>query len=329
MDVLLSIPLLSTLLTPSWSTSINILFFYATWSTLVLTHHATTIHASALLVMRIFLWLAPSLLFLGFDTLVPSLAGGMKFAGADSLPRRPHRLVALSVFNMLLVTGVEAALAYGFNFATGKPLFRTTSTLPLPWQLFKHSITLLTAREILTYYTHRFLLHARDRPYLTRLHTRWAHANPACSLQLYADHPLPLLVLHLVPVLLPSLIIRPHLLTYVLFTALCTAEGTFTTSGYSYVPGFFLGGIARRTAAHYASGGKANYGAWGVLDWVHGTSMGGDVVSDAKDEADKHDLKDRSAAKANEGVGMLQEGMDAIKNGSPRRSGRKRTPKSD
>lgn len=329
MDVLLSIPLLSTLLTPSWSTSINILFFYATWSTLVLTHNATTIHMSALLVLRIILWLIPSLLFLGFDTFIPSVAGGMKFAGAASLPRKPQRLVLLAVFNMLLVTGVEAALAYGFNFATGKPLFRTTSTLPLPWQLFKHSITLLTAREVLTYYTHRFLLHASNsrNHYLTRLHTKWAHANPACSLQLYADHPLPLLVLHLVPVLLPSLIIRPHLLTYVLFTALCTAEGTFTTSGYSYVPGIFLGGIARRTAAHYASGGTANYGAWGVLDWAHGTSKGGDVVSDVRDEADKHDVKERSAAKADEGMGLLQDGMDAIKNGSPRRSGRKKAGK--
>ena len=325
MDVLLSIPLISTLLTPSWSTSINILFFYATWSTLVLTHDAPTIHALALLALRLALWLAPSLLFLAFDTLLPSLAEGIKLAGAWPMPRRPLRLVGLAVFNMLLVTAVEGALSYGFTYATGQPLFRTSTTLPLPWQLFKHILILLTAREILTYYIHRFLLHdAKKCATLTERHERWGHANSCSSLQLYADHPLPLLTLHLTPVLLPSLALRPHLLTYILFTALCTGESTMASSGYTIVPGILLGGIARRTAAHHASGGKASYGAWGVLDWAHGTSRGGDVLKDAKDEADKHDVKGRSAKKVGEGAGVVQDGVDALRDGAVRRSGRKR-----
>lgn len=317
MDVLLSIPLISTLLTPSWSTSINILFFYATWSTLVLTHDAPTIHALALLALRVVLWLVPSLVFLAFDTLLPSLAEGIKFAGAASLPRRPLRLLGLSVFNMLLVTATEGALGYGFIYATGQPLFRTSTTLPLPWQLFKHILILLTAREVLTYYIHRFLLHdATKCATLTKRHVRWGHANPCSSLQLYADHPLPLLTLHLAPVLLPSIALRPHLLTYILFTALCTGESTMASSGYTIVPGILLGGVARRTAAHYASGGKASYGAWGVLDWAHGTSRGGDVLKDARDEADKHDVKARSAKKVGEGASVLQNGVDALKDGS-------------
>ncbi|SPO03663.1 related to C-4 methyl sterol oxidase [Cephalotrichum gorgonifer] len=326
MDLLLSLPLVSTLLTPSWSTSINILFFYATWSTLVLTNDASTIHGTALLALRIVIWLAPSLLFLAFDSLVPSLSTSIKFVGAASIPRKPLRLLSLAVSNMLLVTGVESALAYGTKYATGHTLFRTTTTLPLPWQLFKHIIIMLTARETLTYYIHRFLLHDSHRSHtLTRLHTRWGHANQCSSIGLYADHPLPLLMLRLVPILLPALALRPHLLTYMLFTAVCTVESTVGNSGYSVVPGILLGGIARRTAAHYASGGKANYGTWGVLDWVHGTSRGGDIMADVRDEADKHNVKDRSARKVDEGVGVLQGGVDALKNGADvRKSGRKR-----
>uniref|UniRef100_A0A0B7KNX6 Uncharacterized protein n=1 Tax=Bionectria ochroleuca TaxID=29856 RepID=A0A0B7KNX6_BIOOC len=153
MDVLLSIPLVSTIFTPSWSTSINILFFYATWSTLVLTHDAAVIHATTLF-------------------------------------------------------------------------------------------------------------------------------------------------------------------------------GTLANSGYSIVPGIFLGGIARRTAVHYASKGKANYGAWGFLDWVNGTSRGGDVLEDVKDEAEKHRLKERSSKKVDEGAGLIQDGIDALTNGTgTRRSTRKRTPR--
>lgn len=326
MDVLLSLPLISTLLTPSWSTSLNLLFFYATWSTLVLTHGPVKIHAGALLAVRILLWLIPSILFLAFDTLIPSLSQSIKFAGAKSTPRQPLRLLGLAVANMLLETGVETALTYGFDYVTEKPLFRTATTLPLPWAIFKHVLLLLAARETLTYYTHRFLLHANKSATLTRLHKTYAHANPPSSLSLYGDHPLPLLVLRLTPILLPSLILRPHLLTYILFTALTTAEGTLSTSGYSIVPGIFLGGIARRTAIHYASGGSANFGAWGVLDWMHGTSRGGDVLKDVKDEADKHHVKERGAKKVDEGAGFLQEGVDAMR-GSVRRSSRKRTPK--
>jgi hypothetical protein len=328
MDLLLSLPIISTFFTPSWSTSLNLLFFYATWSTLVLTHGAANIHAAALLALRVVLWLLPSLLFLAFDSLVPSLAGSIKFAGAAALPKRPFRLLGLAVFNMLLVTAVESGLSYLFAHFAGRPLFLTSTTLPLPWQIFKHVALLATAREALTYYVHRFLLHASGRSTLTALHSKYAHANPVCSLQLFGDHPLPLLLLKLVPVLLPAVVIRPHLLTYIFFTALSTLEGTFATSGYSIVPGIFLGGIARRTALHYTSRGSANYGAWGILDFCHGTSRGGDVVADAKDEADKHRLQERSAEKVDEGTSLLQDGIDAVRNGTAtRRSPRKRTAK--
>ena len=327
MDVLLSIPLISAVLTPSVSTSINILFFYATWSTLLLTHNYNTIHASSLLVLRVIFWLIPSLIFLAFDYLIPSISGSIKFTGAASLPKRPWRLILLATANMLLVTAVEAAISFGIFWFSGKTFYKPYSTLPLPFQVFKHCCILFTSRELLSYYIHRFLLHEGKSKTLTRLHTSYAHANPTCAIQLYADHPLPLLILHVIPVFIPAAIVRPHLLTYLLFVLLTTAEGTLTTSGYSIVPGIFLGGIARRTAIHYASKGKGNYGAWGVLDWAHGTSKGRDVFEDAKAEAEKHELKERGEEKASEGAGLLQDGMDAIKESTgTRRSNRKRTP---
>lgn len=326
MDVLLSIPILSVLVRPSLSTSVNLLFFYATWSTLVLTHDPISIHATALLVMRVIFWLIPALLFFLFDSLIPSLAGSIKFAGSVSTPRRPFRLLSLALFNMVLTTLVESALSFAFHRAAGTTFFRMNTTLPLPWQIFKHHCVLFTSREVLTFYLHRLVFHAGHFPTLARLHTTFAHGSPTTPLQLYTDHPIPLLILHLVPVLLPSAFLRPHMITYLFFLGLCTVEATLVTSGYSIVPGVILGGNARRNAAHYASGGRANYGAWGILDWAHGTSKGGDVVDDIRDEADKHNVSERSAAKVDEGAGILQEGVDAFKNGV-RRSGRKRTPK--
>lgn len=345
MDVLLSVPLISTLFTPSWSTSINLLFFYATWSTLVFTHDPIAIHATSLFAMRVFLWLIPSLLFLTFDSLVPSLAASIKFAGHAGLPSwtrgkggkgsapyRAPRLIGLAVFNLTLLTAVEGGLAHAFRFFVGQPLFRTSTTLPLPWQIFKHIATLFAAREVLTYYTHRYVLHGSGP--LAHLHTRWAHAagGGPTSLSLFTDHPAPLLVLHLVPVLVPGAILRPHFLTYLFFMVLVTAEGTMSHSGYSVMPGIILGGVARRTAIHFASGGKANYGAYGILDFTHGTSQGKDVLEDVRDEAEKHDLKQRASNKVDEGTGLIQNSVEALtgsttNSSGARRSTRKRTPR--
>lgn len=84
-------------------------------------------------------------------------------------------------------------------------------------------------------------------------------------------------------------------------------------SGYTIVPGIMMGGVARRCVTHYSSGGKGNYGAWGLLDWIHGTSGGrGDVVDDVKREGERYGLKD------NGGGGVLATGMEGL-----RRSARK------
>lgn len=83
-------------------------------------------------------------------------------------------------------------------------------------------------------------------------------------------------------------------MTYLLLLALVSLEETITLSGYSTVPGIILGGIARRQDLHSQSHGKGNFAPWGLLDWVHGTSIGPDLIDDAKDEADKHNVKERS-----------------------------------
>ena len=55
-----------------------------------------------------------------------------------------------------------------------------------------------------------------------------------------------------------------------------------------------LGGIARRQDMHSQGRGKGNFAPWGLLDWVHGTSIGPDLIDDAKDEAEKHRVAERS-----------------------------------
>ncbi|KAI1377593.1 sterol desaturase family protein [Hypoxylon crocopeplum] len=323
MDLLLSLPIVSYFAGPmltSWSGSMNLLFFYMTWMTLVLSHSPLKIELVGTLAARIVFWLVPSLFFLIFDTLLPSLAESIKLYGSSSLPRRDAafllRQVLLAIFNLALSTGVQAGISVGAGTFLRRPLFKTSTALPLPWQIAKHILMLYTAREILTYYIHRRILHSRGR--VARLHRSYAHARKNAApyaLMVYTDHPLALLLNRTLPVYLPAMAIQPHLLTYFLFTILTTLEETLSMSGYSIVPGIIMGGIAKRTSTHYASGGRGNFGAWGLLDWASGTSVGKDVIEDIHDEAEKHQIKERGQKAASDTGSIVQDSIDGLKKG--------------
>ncbi|KAG7106320.1 hypothetical protein HYQ45_018422 [Verticillium longisporum] len=300
MDLLMSLPIISYFLAPSvtsWSTSLNLLFFYMTWTTLVLSHSALKIELVGTLGLRLVFWLLPSLVFLLFDTLIPTLAESLKYGGTSALPPTDPvflaRTLGLSLVNLALAVGLEAGISIAWTTAFQTPIFTTSTTLPFPWQLVKHITILLAAREFITYYLHARVLHApsRGRNSLAALHKKHAHhrSAPPFSLLLFADHPLPFLE-------------------------------TLATSGYSTVPGIMMGGITRRTAGHYAGGGRGNYGAWGLLDWAHGTSVGKNVIEDAKDEAEKHAVKERGEKAAGDGLAAVRSGIDGLRKGSRRRA---------
>jgi hypothetical protein len=332
MDLLMSLPIASYFFSSSltsWSTSLNLLFFYMTWSTLVLSHSPLKIELIATTALRIVFWLVPSLFFLLVDTLLPSLSESIKHNGPSSLPPRDPvalaRLVGLALLNLALSTAVEAGLSSLFTLATARPVFHTATTLPLPWQIAKHLALLFVLREAFTYLIHRHLLHNPSSPSplprrLTALHASYAHSHPGPHALLHnVDHPLPFLLHRFAPLYLPAatLSVLPlpfavagggiHLLTYLLFVALATVESTLAMSGYTVVPGILMGGVTRRTAAHYACRGRGNYGCWGVMDWACGTSVGGsDVVGDVKREADKHRLGEKSE-------GAMRDGMEGLR----------------
>lgn len=370
MDILLSLPILSFFFSSSatsWSTSLNLLFFYMTWSTLVLSHSPLNIQIFGTLAVRVLFFLLPSILFLLFDTLLPSLAESIKYGGSSALPPRDARVLGkvllLAIVNILLETALEAGASLGLKYLLGTTPFRTTTTLPLPFAIIKQLGWLYVSREVLAYYIHRTILHshrpgwtrrlsisssssslstaagAADKAsskarqatgYIARQHARHAHARAAApyALSLAADHPIPFLLHRFVPLYLPALVVRPHLLVYFLFVIFITIEETFTMSGYTIVPGIIMGGITRRNAAHYGAGHRGsdsgNYGAWGVLDWVGGTGLGGrDFQDDVRDEANKHRVQERGERKASDAIGAVQNGIESVRMGRGKGKGKK------
>jgi hypothetical protein len=81
-----------------------------------------------------------------------------------------------------------------------------------------------------------------------------------------------------------------------------------------------LGGMARRQDLHSQKHGKGNFAPVGLMDWIHGTGAGADVVDDMKDEADKHNVKGRGAKALDNAKESGREGMNAFK-------GRRKNPK--
>jgi len=144
------------------------------------------------------------------------------------------------------------------------------------------------------YYIHRFILHPSTPNYVSKLHNSYFHSvTSPYAFATHYDHPISYILFRFLPTYLPSALFRTHLLTYLLLLAIISLEETVTLSGYATVPGIILGGIARRQDLHSEGRGKGNYAPWGLLDWVHGTSIGPDVIDDVRNEAEKHHVKER------------------------------------
>lgn len=307
MDAFVSLPALSFLLIPafsSYSTSLNLLFFYITWSTLVLSNPPLQVELVGTFAVRALFYLLPSLFFLAFDTCVPGASASLKALGPAALPlRNPTRAatrrllatVGWSLFNTLLGILLQACTELLFTRVLSiRSALRVTTSLPMPWGIAKDLLRGYLLREVLAYTLHRYILHPTQATTLSRAHDEWYHTSlpaspfPTCATY---DHPAAFVLRTFLPTYVPAVLFRFHLLTYMVYTALVSVEETFAYSGYSTVPtNFLLGGIARRTDNHVLCGGDGNFGPWGLVDWVMGTSVGGDVVDDAVAEADRHDL---------------------------------------
>jgi len=178
----------------------------------------------------------------------------------------------------------------------------------------------LLVRDVLQYSIHRWLLHPGQKTSISKLHQNYAHSIKApYSFTSHFDHPIPHFLHHDIPLLIPTLIFRPHILTYLLQLSLTTLASTFTHSGYNAVPGILLGGATQRCDLHFSSKGNGNYSSSGILDWICGTGVGGDVMEDVKDEAEKHRVGERSSEALK---GLKESGKEGIRS-ARRKSGRR------
>ncbi len=296
-----SIPALSFLVIPAFSsygTSINLLFFYMTWAILIRSNDPIQVELFGTLGIRLLFYVLPSLGFLAFDSASPQLALRIKEHGEVALPMCEERggrkgrwwkIALVGVGNVLLGVaiqiGLELLCTQVFRI---RSLLKISTSVPFPWSIAKDLALGLLLREFLTYGIHRYALHTNASP-LTELHGSWQHSLRApFSLVAHYDHPIPYLLHVFLPMYLPAILFRFHLLTYQIYLILISLEETFAYSGYNALPSaFILGGIARRQEKHLMGDGDGNFSCFGLADALMGTSLGTDPADDVGDETEK------------------------------------------
>ena len=206
LDAFLSIPALSFLIIPtfsSYSTSLNLLFFYLTWSTLILSNSPLKVEIFGTLAIRVLFYILPSGVFLAFDSAVPKVAVGIKEYGKEALPLgdetegrngRCWKISLVSVLNVLLGVALQIGIEVLFTQILHiRSALKITTSIPLPWSIAFDLAKGLLLREVsvagegpsagskliqeqvLSYVLHRFVLHNSSSP-LTAYHLNWQHS---------------------------------------------------------------------------------------------------------------------------------------------------------
>ena len=161
MDALFSIPILSLFLVPalsSYTTSLNLIFFYMTWMTLVLSHPPLRVELFSTAAIRITFYVLPSLLFFLFDILTPSASLVVKAQGESGLPggkkqgrirAKELKVAGWALLNVVLGIGaqamIESLLIQGLAMRSA---VKVSMKLPMPWEMVKDLLRGLLGREV-------------------------------------------------------------------------------------------------------------------------------------------------------------------------------------
>lgn len=161
MDALFSLPVLSLFLIPtisSYSTSLNLLFFFMTWSTLVLSHPPLRVELFGTVAVRLFFYVLPSVLFFLFDTLTPSAAVVIKAHGEIGLPtgskrskirEKDFKVAGWALANLALSIAAQAAIEIVRTKVLGmRSALKVSMRLPMPWEIVKDLFRGLCGREV-------------------------------------------------------------------------------------------------------------------------------------------------------------------------------------
>ena len=158
---LVSIPALSFLVIPafsSYSTSINLLFFYMTWAILIRSNPPLKVELLGTLGVRILFYILPSLGFLAFDSAASTVAVGIKEHGDRALATgealggkrgRWWKVALVSLGNTILGIALQIGIEFLFTRLLHiRSVLKVSTSIPFPWSIAKDLFLGFLLREV-------------------------------------------------------------------------------------------------------------------------------------------------------------------------------------
>jgi sterol desaturase/sphingolipid hydroxylase (fatty acid hydroxylase superfamily) len=215
------------------------------------------------LIQILFFWL-PCLFYFALDHIAPKFSQRHKLQPQLKQPTTSelHNCLRLVLRNQAISGLIHIVLLSLGALTTSKPTYRFDYKLPAFSEIALDVLLCVVLREILFYYSHRLLHLPSIYPRIHKVHHRFT--APVALAAQYA-HPIEHFVANTLPISIPPMILRCHVVTFWVFLAAELLETTTVHSGYD-----FLNGWAKKHDKHHESF-MIYFGTIGLLDWLHGT----------------------------------------------------------
>jgi sterol desaturase/sphingolipid hydroxylase (fatty acid hydroxylase superfamily) len=234
------------------------------WKKLLNEHSPQAIEFwGTLLVQLIFFWF-PSAIYLLLDYAAPKFSHRHKLQPQTKQPTVKELKDCLWVVlrNQVFSAFIHIVLLSLGALAGGKPTYRFDIKLPSADEVIRDVVACIFLREVLFYYSHRVLHMPSIYPKVHKVHHRFT--APVALAAQYA-HPLEHFIANTLPISIPPMVLKCHIVSFWVFLAVELLETTTVHSGYD-----FLSGFAKKHDAHHEKF-LINFGTIGLLDWIHGT----------------------------------------------------------